>query len=527
MENSPRKLIQTILCENTKTKLSKKEQKIYIFFLHEDFYSLVIERNQIIPAKPYHKKKPSAINFLVSKRAIKFFRSNEYFQKRRFSTIHKKKNFLKSKKKMFYELMLESITFILFLNKQKKTSIEKYFLEKKYISTSVHKPLQSIENHWQYNSFTYSGKISSLLHPEIFLRIIRKNFHDISLLHFLRNILHFEQDEKTETVTVRFQKNLLIILWNFSSLEVDYFFFKQWKDYFILDKDPSISMNQSLSCLQKIKKWKYFFGDKRQNKFKNLNFKYFLNREKNLSFLVDSITYNYVRTNSSWLLNFQNKKIWNHFIRERFIRFLNRRFGYVYQTNRIIPISSKNSFFFLGHILQFQKKTNSSKIHLKNFFIQKNFVTYYICFLNPMYLMIKLFSKNKFCDRFGYPLKKSGWSTFTDIEIIQQFFQIQHNLFLFYSGCTNRKALSRLEYILVYSCAKTLACKHKTNLKKIWKIYGNNFRLASFLSSNQKSKKSKLEKYVKDRLTRIWHLKLTEVNFFILDLENLNRNIKL
>jgi hypothetical protein len=72
---------------------------------------------------------------------------------------------LQRKKKSIFYLIVESITFLLLCNQQKKSVFEK--VPPGHISISIHKPLASIENQWQYYSFGLEGSFCRFFHPEV------------------------------------------------------------------------------------------------------------------------------------------------------------------------------------------------------------------------------------------------------------------------------------------------------------------------------------------------------------------------
>lgn len=250
----------------------------------------------------------------------------------------------------------------------------------------------------------------------------------------------------------------------------------------------------------KIQRMEIFSSKKKYRAFFSKNFKKNLRKfsRRNFSFLEISSTYKYLRTNTVWFIFFYKKKPWSFLIYIRIKRFFSRRLGYVFQVNRINPILAQTSYFFLAYILQFTKKKNIVKINTKFFFLKNFVVTNYISFLNPFFLIINVLAKQNFCSSFGYPKSKSGWVTWTDIQILEYFHSIRNTFFLFYSGCNNSKALYRIQYILHYSCAKTLACKHKTNLRKI----------------------SKLTHFYKNlKIIRLWNFQLKQMDSIIFFLE--------
>jgi hypothetical protein len=546
MKDSRDKLIIRFLCAKTNTKALNKGNKLYYLFLHEDLYPIILQnQSNFVLTKDTIKTSPKR-SFLEMKRIIVLLRSNESFYKKRSSFD----NLLKQKKKIICHLILESIAFFLLCTQEKKSPIER-----KHTSISVHKPLEYIENHWQYHSFGFHGNISRFFHPEIILRILRKKIKDISFLHLIRKFLHLyvffssSGDQMTLEKTLKDSsfKKVINILWNIYVLEIDNFFLLKYKDYYSSQKCKYTSINEWLSCLQKIKEWKSFlrkeqyrtiistpigplqrsflhpYGQWVPQKGETRAEKFFYLTKRKLSFLEKSRTYKYLRTNTLWFLFFQKKKTWNFLIKGRIMRFFSRRLGYVFQANNIaLHLLARTSYFFLAYIFQFTNKKNIVRINTNFFLLMNFFIINYVSFINPLFLIINALARQNFCTSFGYPKSKSGWVTWTDSKIIEHFNRLRNTFFLFYSGCNNSKALYRIQYILHYSCAKTLACKHKTNLRKICKKFGSNLEFKGSLYSRNQIINSKLTHlYNNQRVIRLWNFQLKQMDSIIFLLEKL------
>ena len=519
MKDSRDKVIIRFLCTKTNTKNFHKGKKFYSLFLHEDLYPMILslrdpegqkQSNFVLTQDTkeiFHKK-----TFLEMKRIIMFFRSNKSFQKYSFD------NSLSSKKKKFFQFILENIAFFLLVTQEKDNT-----LEKKHISVSVHKPLEYIENQWQYHSFGFHGIISPIIHPEIMLRILRKKIQDISLLHLIRIFLHIDIYSLEGTFKDPACKRVRSILRNIYVVEIDKFFFSESKDNHIFNKYKYASSNEWLSCLQKIQNWTSFRQKEQYRTVfsKNLRKNFFYLTKRKLSFLENSKTYKYLRTNTLWFLFFQKKKRSTFLIKGRIIRFFSQRLGYVLTVKRLTPIFARNSYFFLAYIFQFTKKRNFVRINTNFFLLMNLFIINYVAFINPLFLIIRALTRQNFCTSFGYPKSKSGWVTWTDSKIIEHFIRIRNTFFLFYSGCNNRKALYRIQYILYYSCAKTLACKHKTNLRKICKKFGSNLSLkGSFYNSNKFPKNNF---YNNPKVSRLWNFQLKQMDSILFLFEQIAR----
>lgn len=579
MKDSRENFIKKVLCVQTNTKVFNKENKLYSFFLHEDFYPILFQNN---PDGSFEKfssvgRKSNIKNyqsFLTIKYCIFLFRSNKFssikrsfFSQKKSYDQKKDENYFELKKNILFYLLFESITFIL-LGSQKKTNFERNFFRTKNISISIHKPLASIENQWQYFSFGYQGCFSYFFHPEVVVRILRRKIHDISFLHLIRKVLHSNLYLSSNTIKDCSTKKIINILWNIYFLEIDNFFVSNCKNYCTSAEKDYVSNNYSLSCFQKMKEWKYFFDKKEYNNlfemkvlpnkvFPAINIRnsreHSLDKIKQISFLDQSLTYKYFRTNTSWFIFFQKAKPWKFLIKRRIILFFLRRLGYVLQENTmnlivIFPEGSKEMpYFFLAYVLQFLKKRNFVKINTKLFFLINYFVRRIVSFLNPFYLMILILSKQNFCNFFGYPKSKSGWVTLIDNDIIQHFNRVQKSLFFFYSGCNNSKALSRIQYILHFSCAKTLACKHKTNLRYIFKKFGNKFNRKDFSNNirpfvdksfsltcsskffvTNQSKNFRLRSlWNNQKKARVWNFHLTQMDSIIFQLDNFSKLVNI
>jgi hypothetical protein len=580
MKDSRENFITRFLCVQTNTKIFNKENKLYSFLLHEDFYPILFQNiDNSFEKFSFGVRKSNIKNyqresFLTIKYCIFLFRSNKFSSIKRSFFSHRKsydpkkdENYFELKKNILFYLIFESITFIL-LGSQKKSQFEKIFLRTKNFSLSIHKPLSSIENQWKYYSFGYHGCFSCFFHPEIIVRILRRKIEDISFLHLIRKVLHSNLYVSSNAIKDCSTKKIISILWNIYFLEIDNFFVSNCKNYCTSDEKNYVNNNYSLSCFQKMKEWKKFFPKKEYNNlfemkvlpdavFQIINMRnseeYILDKIKQTSFRDQSITYKYFRANTSWFIFFQKTKPWKFLIKRRIILFFLRRLGFVLQENTmtligIFPECSKDMpYFFLAYVLQFLKKRNFVKINTKLFFLINYFVRRVVSFLNPFYLIILILSKRNFCNSFGYPKSKSGWVTLVDNDIIQHFNRIETSLFFFYSGCNNRKTLSRIQYILHFSCAKTLACKHKTNLRQIFKKFGNKFNRKDFSNNNRlfvdeffyltcssrffvsnQSKNFRLRfLWNNQKKVRVWNFHLTQMDSLIFQLNNFSKLVNM
>jgi group II intron reverse transcriptase/maturase len=90
-------------------------------------------------------------------------------------------------------------------------------------------------------------------------------------------------------------------------------------------------------------------------------------------------------------------------------------------------------------------------------------------------LIHKLHAKG-FCDKEGYPTSRAGWTVLDADQLVQLFNNNLWGLLHYYRPMNNFGALSRIQYILRFSLAKTLAHKYRTTTAKIFRKHGRNLR---------------------------------------------------
>lgn len=561
MKSSRETLVKELLCGKTNTQSFIKENKLYFVFLHEDFYGLLFENNDdFFISKFYGREELNSVflkkninkyqkgSFLTVKSIIGFLRSNNFSKKKRSSFLNTRiqgkkiyQNFLSFssnffseeserdlfKKKLGFYFILDSIGFLL-LCRQQKTNIVKSFT-RSHMSISLHKPLEFIERQCNDCSLEMEGRLFRLIHPEILIRILRKNFQDISFFHLLRKFLHFHLPG--DLIKELFSKKIRNLLWNIYTLEIDSFFVSDFLYSCIYTRGQK-EKQISLSSLKKFQEWMFFDQKHVFDHFRETNSDHERDKEKYL-FLDQSRTYKYVRTNMTWFLFLQREKPWSEFLKRRIRHFFVYRLGYIFPVTSLLSHfifvkfpDNLTSVFFLGYALHFSKKRNMVKINTKFLPLTIPFGIKYISFLNPFSLLVFLLSRQNFCNTLGEPKAKAGWVTFSDEEILYFFTRIRNSLFMFYSGCSNTKSLSRIQYILNLSCAKTLACKHKTSLREISKKFAKNFSM-KFLSKKSShfllprySRTSRIKFfYANQKTNRVWDFHFVQIDSIFLNLE--------
>jgi nicotine oxidoreductase len=87
----------------------------------------------------------------------------------------------------------------------------------------------------------------------------------------------------------------------------------------------------------------------------------------------------------------------------------------------------------------------------------------------PVDKLIKRLSQKGFCDGRGTPKHKAGWTVLDEDQIVSLYSSINRGIQEYYRPADNWPELQRVQYILKYSLAKTLALKRKTPITRVMK----------------------------------------------------------
>ena len=85
----------------------------------------------------------------------------------------------------------------------------------------------------------------------------------------------------------------------------------------------------------------------------------------------------------------------------------------------------------------------------------------------PMDKLIKRLAQKGFCDGKGNPKHKAGWTVLDEDQIVSLYSSINRGIQEYYRPADNWPELQRVQYILKYSLAKTLALKKKTSITRV------------------------------------------------------------
>nr|YP_009694133.1 maturase K [Christensenia aesculifolia]QEI60308.1 maturase K [Christensenia aesculifolia] len=364
---------------------------------------------------------------------------------------------------------------------------------------SIHSLFLFMENKFLHSNFVLDIKIPQSLHPEILIRIFRRQIQDTPFLHLSRSILHEYKDSITLNTSIslfpREQNSFLIFLWNYYIYEFEYLIVSSWKRF---------SRLQSIFSLDRIDRTHF------DQKIKHVIRPYWIISSKISSFTKNPCIH-YVRYQNHSVLAFQGTNYLARKWKNYLLKFWQYHFHYWVQSHRIfIKKFSKNSFLFLGHVLGIQTRITKVRAKMGDELPNTCLIIKEFCFIVPIFSLVKSLAREGFCNNLGRSVSKLSWTTLTNDDILNKFDHIWRNLYYYYSGSTNKHGLFRLRYILRFSCAKTLACKHKSTTRIVWKRFGLNFFFRYFSKKTEFVKSSISIYYLHKR--RFWYLDIIQIN---------------
>jgi group II intron reverse transcriptase/maturase len=95
----------------------------------------------------------------------------------------------------------------------------------------------------------------------------------------------------------------------------------------------------------------------------------------------------------------------------------------------------------------------------------------------PMPKLIKKLSDRGVCTQQGEPIPKSGWAYLDADQIVSLYSSVNRGIQNYYRFADNWVQLHRVQYILEYSLAKTLARKYQISVPKVFKRFGRGFTI--------------------------------------------------
>nr|YP_009701094.1 maturase K [Parasitaxus usta]YP_009701100.1 maturase K [Parasitaxus usta]QEQ14299.1 maturase K [Parasitaxus usta]QEQ14306.1 maturase K [Parasitaxus usta] len=477
---------------------------LYPLFFQQDLYAIAHDHHldRSSSSEPPEIRISDDFSFLTVKRLINRIRQSK-------NSTGLFRNFRPNQRKdrnrnSFFELILEGLTVVLEVSFSMRA---KYSLE----CTNGWKSFRSIHCLFPFieEKFPHSNSISDIrlpyvIHPEILVRIFRRSIRDAPSLHLFRCILYewewqnrFSLKNSQEAILANPRENtrFSLFLWNSYVCACESIFVPLLKR----------SSHSRLLSYGSLPERTHF-----DRKIKHIFLFPFRISTKRIRLLKDPF-FHYVRYRERFLLVMKGSDLEVRKWRYNLFLFWQRYFHLWFQPYRVLIIElPKNCFSFLGYSLSFKMThlvVRTKTLH--NSFIT-DLITNEIDPIAPIRSIIAFLAKERFCDISGRPISKFAWTSLTDDDILDRIDRIWKNFFHYYGGSFNQAGLYCIKYILLLSCAKTLACKHKSTIRVVREESGSELFTKSF--SKEREFVYPVLSNTRSRRERFWYLDIIQIN---------------
>jgi len=302
---------------------------------------------------------------------------------------------------------------------------------------------------------------------------------------FLNVKLAYRFSQSKDKALIKLKKNFSEVNWINKNHESQDFFKKSVFIKFLNKKIEDISfINLVLKYLKSINIENFEIKDDLNLLLINIYFYEFDRFIESLNFIPDSscndrfqpLNVAYIRYAQKWIIGLKNSKA----VSEKFPllveSFLKK--NYSVDNLKMEKVDFKNqSFSYFNYLVSIRNCSFSNM----DSFERRNKKT--IEFLIPISKLIFDLYLKGLCTSEGYPIPKRNWTIKTDELIVTLYNKILQKLLLEFKKADRKRPFLRIQYILQYSCAMTLAHKHKTTISKVFLKHGKKLEVKNLNKS--------------------------------------------
>nr|ACB15037.1 maturase K [Microcachrys tetragona]ACB15040.1 maturase K [Lagarostrobos franklinii] len=475
---------------------------LYPLFFQQDLYAIAHDHHLDRPncSEPSEIRISNDFSFLTIKRLINRIRQSKdsVFL---FGILHPNQ-WMDRNRSSYSELILEGFTVVLEISFSMRAKYSIEFRNGWKSFRSIHCLFPLLEEKFPHSNYISDIRLPYAIHPEILVRIFRRWIRDVPSLHLLRFILYECQNSSSSRnsqrailVSLKENKKLSLFLWNSYVCECESILVPLLKRFY----------HSRLLSYGSLPERTHF-----DRKIKNiLIFPYTISR-KRIWFLKDPFSH-YVRYRERSLVALKGSALQVKKWRYHLLHFWLSYSHLWPQPYRVWILElPKNCFSFLGFSLSIKMKNLAVRTRMLDDSFITDLITNEIDPIAPIRSIISFLAKERFCDISGRPISKFAWASLTDDDILDRFDRIWRNFFHYYSGSFNQDGLYCIKYTLLLSCAKTLACKHKSTIRVVREELGSELFIKSF--SKEREFISPVLSKTGSQRERFWHLDILQMN---------------
>nr|AAU09801.1 maturase K [Aporosa frutescens] len=374
--------------------------------------------------------------------------------------------FFRYNKNLYFQMISEGVTVIVEIpfSLRLVSSLEKSEIVKSHNIRSIHSIFPFLEDKFSHLNYVSDALIPYPIHLEKLVQTLRYWAKDPSSLHLLRLFLHeywnwnrFFIPKNSISIFVKRNPRFFLFLYNSHVYGYESILF------FLRNQCCHLRSTFFRILLERI----HFYG-----KIEHFTEVFANDFQASLRLFKDPFMH-YVRYQGKSILASKDTpllmKKWTNF----FVNLCQCHFDVWFQPKKIyINPLSKHSLDFWGYLVSVRQNLSLVRSQmLENSFLIDNPMKK-VDPIVPIVALIRSLAKMGFCNSVGHPISKPIWSGLSDSDIINRFVRICTNLSHYYSGCSKKKSLYRIKYILRLSCVKTLARKHKSTVRTFLKRLG-------------------------------------------------------
>nr|CBV65476.1 maturase K [Mammillaria thornberi] len=388
----------------------------------------------------------------------------------------------KHKKNLYYQIISEGFAVIVEIPFSplliSALEAEENKIVKSHNLRSIHSIFPFFEDKFLHLNYVLEILIPYPIHLEILVQtlVLGERCSSCIIRFFLyeyRNWNSLITPQKSNSIFSKRNQRLFLFLYNFHVCEYESIFF------FLCNQSSYLQSTSFGALLER----NYFYG-----KLEYLvKVKTFTKDFCLILWLFKDPFLHYVRYRGKSILASKGTSLLMHKWKYYLLNFWQCHFSLWSQPRRIyINRLSKHSLDFMGFFSSV--RLNSSVIRsqmVANSFLIDNRIKKFDTIVRIIPLVGSL-AKAKFCNVLGHPISKSVWTDLLDSDIIDRFGRICRNLSHYYGGSSRKKSLYRIKYILLLSCARTLARKHKSTVRAFLKRLGSAFLEEFFTTEEEK-----------------------------------------
>jgi group II intron reverse transcriptase/maturase len=350
-----------------------------------------------------------------------------------------------------------------------------------------HSALKSIDQTYDGIKYVVEGDIKGMfdnVHHGILLQLLRKKIKDEKFIRLIQKLLNAGYMEKEpvliKPLTGTPQGSIVSpILSNIYLHELDVYMQKTWitsrkyarnhtKDktyaslsYKIKKKQKEINLTTSpLDRKNNIKELKRL-------RIEKLNHPYIQETSKNIRVL-------YIRYADDFIVGVSGPFSLANKIKSSIGNFIKKELALELSEDKtLVTDINRKPALFLGYNIRIDTSKKIKKVYMQGRTpFMKRTTGSFVRLEAPLNRIINRLALNSFCDSKGFPTPKRQWVPFDDYDIIKAYNSVYMGYLGYYSGAHNINSLYRIRYIMKFSLAMTLASKHRSSIKKLFKKHG-------------------------------------------------------